>query len=393
MAAPRTSLVSLGIGLAAAGVGAAVGLAAERLAVGRPVIRRFPSEDDAIPLGSLRDVPVVVTADDGVRLHVEVDAVTTPAAEDQPTRARARKASDQPELTVVFCHGYALNLDSWHFQRLSMQGRVRCVYWDQRGHGRSESGVAGHNAIPQLGRDLARVIQEVAPAGPLVLVGHSMGGMTVMSFARQFPEVVRDRVAGVALIATSSGDLGGINLGLDRLGRALTRLAPRALNLLVRTQSLVERTRRIGSDLEEVIVKRWSYASDVDEELVDFTARMIAATRLDTVNSFLPQFSTHDEAAGLAVLTGLPALVLTGDKDLMIPPEHSLVIADTLPECEYAVIKDAGHLVMLEHPDVVTPHLVALLHRVRTDLSVQARPVRPRRRLRAQPKPRPKDAS
>ncbi len=385
MSRPRTSLIGLGVGLAAAGVGAAVGLAAERIAVGRPVIRRFPQDDGEVPLGSLRDVPVQVVADDGVVLHAEIDPVAEsapPASNGGRSRRSAEDADPLSDITVVFCHGYALNLDSWHYQRLSMQGRVRCVYWDQRGHGRSESGARGHSTIPQLGRDLARVIAETAPTGHLVLVGHSMGGMTVLSFARQFPEIVQERVAGVALIATSSGDLAGIDLGLDKLGSAVHRLAPRALNLLVRSQALVERTRRIGSDLEEVIVKRWSYASDVDEELIDFTARMIASTRLDTVSHFLPQFSTHDEAVGLAVLAGLPALVLTGDHDLMIPPEHSQVLADALPGCEYAVVKESGHLVMLEHPDVVTPHLVALLRRVRQGLEVEARPVKHRRRSR-----------
>ncbi|MFV0460377.1 MAG: alpha/beta fold hydrolase [Actinomycetales bacterium] len=366
----RTSLIGLGAGLAAAGVGAAVGLAAERLAVGRPVMRQFPSEDDEVPLGSIRDVPVPVTASDGITLHAEIDEPDAP---------------DPTGLTVIFCHGYSLNLDSWHFQRLSMQGRVRCVYWDQRGHGRSEKGKRADSTITQLGKDLAAVIEATAPTGPLVLVGHSMGGMTIMAFAQEYPEIVAERVAGVAFISTSSGDLGDIDLGLDMFGYTLHRVAPRAIRLLAHRPGLVEKTRRIGSDLEEVIVKRWSYASDVDADLVDFTARMIAATRIDVVGDFLPQFAKHAGSEGLAVLAGLPALVLTGDMDLMIPPEHSQVIADALPGSELVVVRTAGHLVMLEHPEVVTPHLVALLHTVRRSLDgdpgeLSARSVGHRRR-------------
>jgi pimeloyl-ACP methyl ester carboxylesterase len=370
----QTSLIGLGIGLAAAGVGAAVGLAAERLAVGRPIIRRFPHEDDEVPLGSLREVPLVVVTDDGTALHVEID---------EPQRP------DPDGLTVVFSHGYALNLDSWHFQRLSLQGRVRTVWWDQRGHGRSEQGPKGSATIDQLGADLATVIRAVTPSGPLVLIGHSMGGMTVMAFAAANPAVVRDRVVGVGFVSTSAGDLAGIDLGLDRLGNVLHRLAPRTLSLLARQPGIVERTRRIGSDLEEVIVKRWSYSSDVDADLVDFTARMIAATRLEVVSDFMPQFAAHDQLQGLTLLRDTVGLVITGDKDLMIPPEHSQVISEVLDKAEFAVVKDAGHLVMLEHPEVVTPHLVALLHRVRRGLTGEtvvdeptARPVRPRRRRR-----------
>lgn len=366
----RTSLISLGVGLTAAGVGAAVGLAAERLAVGRPVLRRFPTDDDDVPLGSLREVPVPVTAVDGTILHAEIDEPTHP---------------DPTGLTVVFSHGYALNLDSWHYQRLALQGRVRCVYWDQRGHGRSERGDGATARIEQLGRDLKSVIDTCAPTGPLILVGHSMGGMTTMSFAGTFAQLVKERVVGVAFVATSGGDLSRIDLGLDKLGYLLRRVAPRAIGVLAHRPGLVERTRRIGSDLEEVIVKRWSYGTDVDEELIDFTARMIAATRLEVVGDFMPQLAKHDGVAGLANLAGTAAVVLTGDKDLMIPPEHSDVLASRLPGSELAIVKGAGHLVMLEHPDVVTPHLVALVHRVRRSLNetaaeVGARPVAPRRR-------------
>lgn len=376
----RTSLVGLSIGLAAAGVGAAVGLAAERFAVGRPVVRHFPTEDDDVPLGSLREVPVSVVADDGTLLHAEIDE-----PDDEPPGGvdlDGRTDGADP-LTVVFCHGYALNLDSWHFQRLSLQGRVRCVFWDHRGHGRSERGDSRTANIPQLGSDLAHVIRQCAPTGPLVLIGHSMGGMTVMALAARYPEIM-DRVVGVGLVATSSGGLSDVDLGLDRFGYLLRRLAPRALSLLAHQPGLVERTRRIGSDLEEVIVKRWSYESDVDEVLIDFTARMIAATRLEVVGDFLPNFNNHDEGAALALLAGKETLVLTGDGDLMIPPEHSAALAEALPGCEYAVVKQAGHLVMLEHPDVVTPHIVSLIHRAGKAAGeleeLQARPVTPRRR-------------
>lgn len=378
----RPSLIGLGIGLAAAGVGAAVGLAAERLAVGRPVVRRLPTSDDGIPLGSLRDVPVMVTTDDGTQLYAEIDE-PDPGSEGV---ALTDSAPGTAPLTVVFCHGYALNLDSWHYQRLALQGRVRCVYWDQRGHGRSERGDKLSANIPQLGSDLAAVIRATAPSGPLVLIGHSMGGMTIMAFTRQFPETITSRLVGVGLIATSSGGLANADLGLDRFGFLLRRLAPRAISVLNIQPGLVERSRRIGSDLEEVIVKRWSFSSDVDEVLVDFTARMIASTRLDVVGDFMSQFNRHDEAAALRHLAGAEALVLTGDDDLMIPPEHSAAIADALPRCEYAVIKDAGHLVMLEHPDVVTPHVVHLIHRagqaVGEAATITAREVQPRRRPR-----------
>jgi len=52
----------------------------------------------------------------------------------------------------------------------------------------------------QLGRDLAAVLRTVAPAGLVVLVGHSMGGMTIMAVARQCPELAALSALAVGLV-------------------------------------------------------------------------------------------------------------------------------------------------------------------------------------------------
>lgn len=350
----RTSLVSLGVGLAAAGVGAAIGTAAERLAVGRPLLSRGGDSRsghhaEGQPLGALHSPPTPVTADDGTVLYAEVDEPDEPV----------------DDLTVVFSHGYCLSLDSWHHQRAALRGRYRMVFWDQRGHGRSQRGPEDSANVDQLGRDLGRVIEATAPTGRLVLVGHSMGGMTVMSYAAHHTEEFGDRVIGAALLSTSSGGLSSVDFGLNRLGTAVQRLGPAALSLLARRPGLVERGRRIGSDLEQVLVRRFSYVSDVDEELVRFTADMIASTRIEVVSDFFPTFSAHDKREALAALDGIETLVLVGDDDLLTPADHSEDIVRLVPHAEHVVVRDGGHLVMLEHPEVVTPHLQALIERAR----------------------------
>jgi len=77
------------------------------------------------------------------------------------------------------------------------------------------------------------------------------------------------------------------------------------------TPALVERGRRIGSDLEALLVRRYSYASPVPAELVRFTADMIASTRLEVISDFLPTFSTHDKREALATLRGHEVLVMS----------------------------------------------------------------------------------
>jgi pimeloyl-ACP methyl ester carboxylesterase len=168
----------------------------------------------------------------------------------------------------------------------------------------------------------------------------------------------------VALVSTSAGGLGQVDFGMPHIGPVVQRFAPTAVKALTRTPAgLVERGRRIGSDLEALLVRRYSYASPVSAELVRFTADMIAATRLEVISEYLPTFSTHDKLAALATLDGHEVLVMVGDGDLLTPIAHSEEIVHRLPGAEHVMVHDAGHLLMLEHPEVVTMHLIDLVER------------------------------
>ncbi|MGW6916577.1 alpha/beta fold hydrolase [Kitasatospora sp. NPDC054939] len=356
----RAGLIGISVGVVAAG--AAAGVAIERLTVGRAMRRRARAELDAkAPYGSLRGRPHPVTAPDGTELYVELDG---PADGDGPDGG----AGTEP-LTVVFCHGYCLNQDSWHFQRAALREGLRLVFWDQRSHGRSErsrSYLAGEPAsIDQLGGDLAAVLDAVAPRGPIVLVGHSMGGMTVMALAESRPELFRDRVAGVALIGTLAGDWDAVTLGLPGTGaRLFKRVAPGVVKLLGRQVELVEATRRFGADVAAVFYRRFSFGGkDVDPGVVRFAEQLLDATPIDVVAEFYPVFGAHDKHEALAALRGIPTLVLAGTKDLLTPPGHSEAMAARLPGADLVLVEDAGHLVPLERPDVVDRRLAALLVR------------------------------
>ncbi len=247
---------------------------------------------------------------------------------------------------------------------------MRTVHWDQRSHGRSARGAAQERGvaidIEQLGRDLKAVIDAAAPKGPLVLVGHSMGGMTMMALADQFPELIRERVVGAVFVGTSSGKLGEVNFGLPVAGvNAVRRVLPRVLRALGSQAEIVERGRRATADLFAGLVKRYSFGSkDVDPAVARFAERMIEATPIDVVAAFYPAFTDHDKAEALEIFAEVPVLVLAGDKDLVTPSEHSEGIARLLPDAELVMVPDAGHLVMLEHPEVVTDRLADLLARV-----------------------------
>ncbi|MCZ2823662.1 MULTISPECIES: alpha/beta fold hydrolase [unclassified Modestobacter] len=373
-------LVGAAVGLAAAGT--AVGVAVTRTATarvragqlagqrgenGRPVedvpVNQLRRED---PLGAGRrtaDRTVVVRADDGVALTVE---------EVGPT--------DAP-LTVVFVHGYALSMASWTFQRRDLGEQLatanghrptaRLVFYDQRGHGASGRGAPERSTIDQLAADLESVLTARVPRGPVVLVGHSMGGMTVLALAQRRPELFGTRVAGVALVSTSSGNLGDLDFGLPALlTRVRATVLPVAVWAMRRRPGLAEVTRRLAKDVVSAVTWSMSFSSTgVDPALGRYVDAMIAGTPVDVVAEFYPAIAGLDVSGAIEPLCRVPTVVLTGDADKLIPKAHSERIRTRLEESgdgavEYVAVPDAGHLVPLEHPGQVTDVLAGLIRRV-----------------------------
>jgi pimeloyl-ACP methyl ester carboxylesterase len=270
-------------------------------------------------------------------------------------------------MTVVLVHGFALDRRSWHFQRLALSDvddpAVRLVLYDLRSHGRSENAPRESCTIEMLGRDLDAVLRALAPDGPLVLAGHSMGGMTIMALAEQRPELFAERVAGVALLSTSAGEVGGTGLP----GALLSRRNPltRVVGEFARWQpGLVETVRRLGSDIIWGMVRAYGYgSSEVDPALVELVNDMIAANAVEALHDFVDTLGTHDRLAALPALATCEVLVAGGDEDRMTPFRHSEMIAAELPDSTLVRLPETGHVPMLEQPDAMNEALVELLRR------------------------------
>ena len=338
--------VGLIAGVAALAMGGlAAGLELERRLVSKRIAR--PAQAELEQFFSLRSAGHSVTTADGVVLHTEVD--------EGPTE----------DFTVVWVHGYALNLDNWHFQRRHFRGRFRQVFYDLRSHGRSSRSAPEHCRLDQLAVDLEQVLDEVAGPGRVVLIGHSMGGMTIMRLAQTRPELFGTRVVGVGLLHTSAGELAQHSPIRGIPGRAFSRVAEPLMASLNRIPELVERSRKAGSDLGYVATRRLAFASDVPASYVEYVSEMLAQTPLEVVADFYPAFRELNEYEALPGLSKLPVVVIGGEDDLFTPVQHTDRITERLPDAVALRLPRCGHLGMIEHPEAVNEVLEQLLDRVR----------------------------
>ena len=313
---------------------------------------------DHTPFGSLRSQPLTVVADDGVPLHVEVDELDP--AVTGGTRARARRR--HAELTVVFVHGYALTLDSWHFQRAAYRGLVRTVFYDQRSHGRSGRSTEDHANIEQLGHDLLSVLDAAVPEGPVVLVGHSMGGMTIVALAEEHPELFGDRVVGVGLVGTTAGGVDPQRMVLPLLPSTVGgQVASRLVAALARRHRTVDRFRKFGHSVALVATDELAFGDAVPAAVRRVRRRDALVDAVRRGRRLLPDVRHAREVRDRARDEQRAHRDHLRHRDKLTPVDHSrklhaLIEGSTLLECE-----GAGHMVMLERHDQVNAELDKLL--------------------------------
>jgi len=345
------------VGLAGAVVGVLAAGLATAFAVERVLVRRSvnapgdPYVDE--PFG---DQPfnreMTVTAADGTELHVEI--------------VEPKKPGAKP--TIVFVHGFALDMGTFYFQRqaLAEQGDHRLVFYDQPGHGRSSRLKSGDYDIAALGKSLAAVLDAAVPEGHIILVGHSMGGMTIMAFAEHYPEWFGERVTGVVLMSTSAGLIDKTKLGLPSLvARASAPFFPLWGKAAHLGGGTIDRARVVSSDLAWLLTRRYGFGEPKPSpSLVTFVESMNSTTSVETLTKYLHTLYTHNRFPALSALRGVPVLVIVGTKDYLTPVTHSEEILRHLPEAELIKVDNSGHVVMLEKAAEVNAALLPFLEKI-----------------------------
>lgn len=274
------------------------------------------------------------------------------------------------DLTLIFAHGYGLNMDCWHFERRDLAGIGTMVFYDQRSHGRSGRSPKEHVSIEQLGRDLFGIMEEFAPTGPVILIGHSMGGMSIMALAEQHPEIFGDRVIGVELCSTSSRRAGpgpdraaGQGRDADPGAGDADRLGPGPGPRRGRAQPQGRHGHQLPADPEVLVRLRGA-----GKRFTEFVNEMIAATPISVIAEFYPIFAMHQRYDHLEPLQKVECVVIGGDSDHLTPFEHSEDIVRHVPGAELVEVKNCGHLGLIEHHREFTAALLGMIERAETSL-------------------------
>jgi pimeloyl-ACP methyl ester carboxylesterase len=244
---------------------------------------------------------------------------------------------------VVFVHSWALNSDMWQYQmiHLASQG-LRCVAYDNRGHGRSSDPGRGYD-YDTLAADLAAVIEQLN-LREVTLVGHSMGCGVV---ARYLSRHSAKRVARVALASPSlpfslktEDNPDGIDKNvLERLQAAWSKDFPKWLTANARP----------------------FFTPETSPEMVQWGINMCLQASLKALIDCNRTAIETDFRAELPKIT-TPTLIIHGDKDVSTPLESTgRKTAQLIPGAKLVVYEGAPHGLMFTHMDRFNRDLLALI--------------------------------
>ncbi|MFI9172086.1 alpha/beta fold hydrolase [Streptomyces lincolnensis] len=265
---------------------------------------------------------------DGARLHVEVHG---------PDGAPA----------VVLAHGWTCSTAFWAAQIRALATDHRVIAYDQRGHGRSPASPA---CSPEaLADDLEAVLEAaLAPRERAVIVGHSMGGMTVMAAAGR--PGLREHAAAVLLCSTGSSRLVAEATVLPmRPGRVRTWLTHHVLGSRAPLGPVTPLARRI--------LKYATMGAGSAPAMVEACARIVHACPRRVRYAWAHVLDLLDLDHAVRELR-VPTAVVVGTADRLTPPAQARFLAAALPDClGVTELPGVGHMTPVEAPEPVSARI------------------------------------
>jgi pimeloyl-ACP methyl ester carboxylesterase len=317
------------------GLGAAVALGIAA-AVDARRVRRDPARLLLVDPPEGRKVDV--RSADGTRLHCDV-------------------LGPEGAPSVVLIHGWTCCREFWAPQLSALSDRYRVVAYDLRGHGRSGAPEGGDFSAEALADDVAAVLEAAVPAGEkAVLVGHSLGAMSIVSWAGRHRSSVREKAAAVLLVSTGTSDL-------------VTE------SLIVRPPAGLSKPASAVSRRVMAAALPYGFPNPITHRIVRYVALSPAASpaQVDFCERIVLACDRHWRAATARTLTRLdldhalehldvPTMVLGGSADRLTPPVLSERLSGHLPQLiERVELPGVGHMSPVEAPQEINRRIGQLV--------------------------------
>lgn len=288
---------------------------------------------------------------------IEGEAVSVVAADGTALHAELFGPPDAP--TVVLVHGWVCSLEMWLYQVRALSPDHRVVAYDLRGHAASEPAASGDYSMDVLAADLDAVLGACVPEGRrAVVVGHSMGAMSIVAWAGAHGGDVERRLAGAVLLNTGVERLiaeARVVITAAALARLKHWLGTRLLHLSLPAPSR-------PSPLGRWLVRHLALSRRATPAQVAFCERMFLRCRPDVRAAFGATLAGLDLVSALADLV-VPTVVVTGELDRLTPPVHGRAMVEVLPDAELVELEATGHTSPLEAHAEVTDLIRAVVRR------------------------------
>lgn len=263
-------------------------------------------------------------------------------------------STDSP-VTVVFVHGFTLAASAWFMQVEAVAPHARCLAVDLRGHGETGRWPVPECTITGAADDVLTALTHAGVDGPLVFVGHSLGGMVVMNLLRRYPDL-RARVQSVVLVSTAVDSIA--SQGIPQV--LALPIVEKIRDAAEASPKDVARFRKRISRLVAPTLATTVFQTPLPASVINFHAKLIHSTPLDTYVGFLDELQSHNEVEGAKALRGIKGVVMVGTRDAVTEPEQSERIAE-LWGCGLQFARDAGHMLIFEQPALVNKAILSAI--------------------------------
>jgi pimeloyl-ACP methyl ester carboxylesterase len=292
----------------------------------RPLLPLLCAKGSDGPRGRAAPATHSINRPDGSQLRVEVCG------------------KSQGTTTLLFTHDWGLDSRAWHYVKRELGETCRLVLWDLPGHGKSNGPSDSNYSVAKMAEGLEAVLTTAAENGPVILVGHGIGGMILQTFCRIFPQHLGTRVRVLVLVQTTYTNPLKTTAGAS-FWKKLEGPVFIPFSYLTIWLSPLARLANLQSYLNGSLhlATRWSSFTGAQTwKELDFAA-WLAATASPGIGArgHLQMLAFHERNTLPKIQ--IPVLVVVADHDRMTSPETADAFDQQLRHCYVRTLSSTGH--------------------------------------------------